>query len=175
MNMVKSNSAKLGILQKVQILIVDNDLDTRDMYTFLLEELGAKVTTIGSIKEALNLLDRLPPDILITETVFLGESIDQLIQKLKDMALTNGISIPMLVTSTCSTKNVPPYLKVEFEAYLQKPISLNDLVSKVSNLVVRSKFSHLYSIQNLIKKQNLGKKSCSDQLLTQDWLPFVLQ
>lgn len=175
MNMVKSNSAKLGILQNVQILIVDNDLDSRDMYTFLLEELGAKVTTTGSIKEALNLLDRLLPDVLITETVFLGESIDRLIQKLKDIALTNGISIPMLVTSTCSTRNVPPYLKVEFKAYLQKPINLDDLVSKIWNLVVRSKITHPYSIQHWLKQLKLSKKSCSDQLLTQDWLNFILQ
>ena len=174
MNMVKSYSAKLEILKDVQILIVENDLDTRDMYSFLLEELGAKVTTTGSITEALNLLNRLLPDILITETVFLGESIDLLIQKLKDIALTNGISIPMLVTSTCSTRNVPPYLKVEFKAYLQKPIDLDDLVSKIWNLVVRSKITHPYSIQEWIKKQKLGKKSYTDALLTQDWLPFVI-
>ncbi len=175
MSMVKSHSAKVGILKDVQILIVDNDLDSRDMYTFLLEELGAKVTTTGSIKEALNLLDRLLPDILITETIFLGESIDLLIQKLKDIALTNGISIPMLVTSTCSTRNLPQYLKVEFKAYLQKPINLDDLVSHISNLVVRSKITHPYSIQHWIKKQKLGKQSCSDQLWRQDWLNFMLQ
>lgn len=174
MNMVKSNSAKLGILQNIQILIVDNDLDTRDMYTFLLEDLGANVTIAGSIKEALKFLDWILPDILITETVFLGESIDLLIHKLKDIALTKGISIPMLVTSTCSTRNVPPYLKVEFEAYLQKPINLDDLVSKIWNVIARAKFFHPYSIKNWIKKQKLNKKSYSERLLTEDWLYFML-
>lgn len=174
MNMVKSNSAKPGILQNVQILIVDNDLDTRDMYSFLLEDLGANVTLAGSIKEALKFLDWLLPDILITEMVFLGESIDLLIQKLKDMAVANNISIPMLVTSTYSTKTVTKYLKVEVEAYLLKPIYLDDLVSQIKNLVVRSKMTYPCSIQDWITKQKLSKKSCFDQLLTQDWLPFAL-
>ena len=58
--------------------------------------------------------------------------------------------------------------------YLQKPIDLDDLVSKIWNLVVRSKITHPYSIQEWIKKQNLGKKSYADALLIQDWLPFVI-
>lgn len=175
MNMVKSNSAKLGILQNVQILIVDNDLDTRDMYTFLLEDLGANVTTTGSIEEALNLLDKLRPDVLITETVFLGESIDRLIQKLKHIVLTKGIFIPMVVTSTCSTRNLPQYLKGEFNAYLQKPIYIDDLVSKIGNLVVRAKITNPCSIKDWLKKQNLGKKAYFNALLKQDSLILALQ
>lgn len=174
MNMVKSHSAKIGILKDVQILVVDNDLDTRDMYTFLLEDLGANVTIAGSIKEALKFLDWLLPDVLITEMVFLGESIDLLIQKLQQMALINNISIPILVTSTCCKRNVAEYLKVEVEAYLLKPINLDDLVSQIWNLIVRSKITHPFSIQDWITKQNLGKKSGADALLTKDWLPFVM-
>ncbi|XWK89800.1 MAG: response regulator [Phormidium sp.] len=174
MNMIKSNSAKLEILKDVQILIVENDLDTRNMYTFLLEELGAKVTATGSIKEALKFLDWLLPDVLITEMVFLGESIDLLIQKLQQMAVTNNISIPLLITSTYPTRTVTEYLKADFEAYLLKPIDLDNLVSQIWNLIVRSKITHPYSIQEWITKQNLGKKSYTDALLTQDWLPFVI-
>jgi len=174
MNMVKSPSAKLEILKDLQILVVDNDIDSRYLYTFLLQDLGANVTTTGSIKEALKLLDWLLPDILITEMIFLGESLHLLIQQLKYMALAKGISIPILVTSTCPTRSLAQYLNVEFEAYLLKPINLDDLVFKILNLVPQAKTTHPPSSQDWITKQNIGKKSGSDALLTQDWLPFMI-
>jgi response regulator RpfG family c-di-GMP phosphodiesterase len=174
MNMVKSNLAKIGILKDVQILVVDNDIDSRSLYSTLLEDLGANVIDTGSIKEALMLLDSLVPDILITEMIFLGESIDLLVQQLKNTALTNGIHIPIMITSTYPTRSFAKYLKVEVEAYLLKPIHLEDLVSKIWNLVVQAKITHPSSIQGWITKQNLGKEYYSDELFTQDWLPFAL-
>lgn len=64
------NSTKLlnpEILKNVQVLIVDNDLDTRDFYAFLLEGCGARVTATSSVKGGLALLDGLMPEVLICE------------------------------------------------------------------------------------------------------------
>lgn len=158
MNMVKSHSAKVCILKDVQILVVDNHIDTRSLYSALLENLGANVTTAGSIKEALNLLDSLLPDILITEMTFQGETSDLLIQKLKYIALANDISIPILVTSTCSTSSIAQYPKLDVKAYLQKPIDIDHLVCKIWSLIQQAKITHPPRIQDWIKKEKISKK-----------------
>ncbi|HEY9656960.1 MAG TPA: hypothetical protein V6C65_00745, partial [Allocoleopsis sp.] len=72
-------------LEEVQILLVDNDRDNRDLYTFLLEDHGAKVTTSQSIQNALDVLDGYIPHLLICEIRFLGESVYPLIQRVRSL------------------------------------------------------------------------------------------
>jgi len=121
-----------GLLKDVKILVVDNDRDSRELYAFLLKRHDAKVITIGSIKDALVLLERFVPDILICEIRFLGESVYPLIER------GGGRMIPILVTSTCSTKSLAQQLTVNVEAYLIKPIDIDDFVDQVWKLSLLS-------------------------------------
>lgn len=159
MRVAKNFSAKLGILKDVQILIVDNDIDSRDLYTILLQEFGANVTTTGSIAQALDILYWLLPDILISEINFKGERVDPLMQRLKYLAIANGKPIPILVTSTCPKTNLDQYLKVGVEAYLIKPIYPDNLVFNIWSLILLTKISHPRSIKDGSVNQNIGQKS----------------
>jgi CheY-like chemotaxis protein len=125
----------LEILKDVQILVVDNHRDSRDLDAFLLESYGANVATIGSIQGALDLLDGLTPDILICEMRFYGESVDSLIERVRHLALIAERAIPILITSTYPATSFAQYLTAKVEAYLVKPIDLDDLVAEVRNLV----------------------------------------
>ncbi|HEY9848005.1 MAG TPA: response regulator [Leptolyngbyaceae cyanobacterium] len=147
MGIAKIYSAPIRILKDVQILIVDNDSDSRYLYTLLLEDLGANVKATGSVGQALRFLDRFVPDILISEIKFRGESVAPLMQRLKDLAIANSSTIPIMVTSTCSKNSLDQYLKVGIEAYLIKPIDIDDFVFNIWNLVLLKKISHPYSIQ----------------------------
>lgn len=53
-------------LQNVQILLVDDDRDTREFEVFLLEQQGATVIVAASGLEALQALDRSLPDVIIS-------------------------------------------------------------------------------------------------------------
>lgn len=134
------------ILKGVQILSVDNDLDSRSLYTIIFESCGGKVITAGSIQEALKLLDWLVPDILICEIRFRGESVDPLIQQIRKIALDQGKEIPILINSTCSPITLAADLKFKIEAYQMKPIDLDHLVQEVWDLVFLAKTVHLLSI-----------------------------
>jgi response regulator RpfG family c-di-GMP phosphodiesterase len=125
----------LEILKDVQILVVDNHCDSRDLDAYLLESYGANVATIGSIKGALDLLDGFAPDILICEMRFYDESVDSLIERVKHLALIAERTIPILVTSTYPATSFAQHLTAKVEAYLIKPIDLDDLVDEVRNLV----------------------------------------
>lgn len=146
------------ILKDVQILVVDNDRDSGNLYAFLLESYGAKVTTIGSVKDALNFLDSWTPTLLICEIRFLHESVYPLIQRIRHLALNAGRVIPILVTSTYATTSFAQHLTVQIEAYLLKPIDIDYFVNEVWCLTFLSSIVHAPSIQDWMMQQNPGKR-----------------
>lgn len=134
MNLDNSPPCQFEFLKGVEILVVDNDLDSRDMYTLLLNHFGANVSTAGSIKEALVILEWLLPKIIVSEIRFLGESVYPLMKRLRAMEADIGNHIPIIVTSTCTLSSIDLML-LDFEKYLLKPLDLNQLVSTINNIV----------------------------------------
>lgn len=135
MNLINGFCLKVGKLKGVQLLIVDNDRDSRDLYAFLLTDLSATVITAGSVKEALEILNWFTPNIIVTEIRFLGESIYTLLNRLNAMKADNGNHIPIIVISTSTTGTHDQIPDVEFEEYLLKPFDLDKFVSIIRNLV----------------------------------------
>ncbi|MEH2326194.1 MAG: response regulator [Nostoc sp.] len=135
MNLINGFCLTNGILKGVQVLVVDNDRDSRDLYAFLLKDLRANVITVGSVKEALEILSWFTPNIIVSEIRFLGESIYTLLNKLTAMEADNGNHIPIIVTSTSTTGTHDQIPDVEFEEYLLKPFDLDKFVSIIINQV----------------------------------------
>ena len=135
MNSINGFCLRVGILKGVQVLVVDNDRDSRDLYTFLLTDLSATVITAGSVKEALEILNWFTPNIIVTEIRFLGESIYTLLNRLNAIKADNGNRIPIIVTSTSTTGTHDQIPDVEFDEYLLKPFDLDKFVSMIRNLV----------------------------------------
>ncbi|MBG1245293.1 response regulator [Nostoc sp. NZL] len=149
MNLINGFCLTVGILKGVEVLIVDNDRDSRDLYAFLLKDLSAHVITAGSVKEALEILSWFTPNILVCEIRFLGESIYTLLNTLSAMEADNGNHIPIIVTSTSTTGTHDQIPDVEFEEYLLKPFDLDKFVSIIRNQV----------------QEDVAKNSCPDVLV----------
>lgn len=147
-------------LKNVQILVVDNDRDSREMYTFLLENQGATVTALGSIRDALDLLDGSIPNLLICEIRFPGESVLPLIQRVRSLAFSSSRPIPILVTSTCPAISLAQQLTEKIEAYLLKPIDIDNFIVQSCNLIRLSKRAYLLRYLSRIQdwvKQHSGQ------------------
>ncbi|MBD2213725.1 response regulator [Nostoc linckia FACHB-104] len=135
MNLTIASLFKVEILKNVQILVVDNDLDSGVLYTLFFKHFGANVIATGSIKEALKTLTWFVPHIVICEIRFLGESICTLLDKLTALEADNRNHIPIIVTSTSATSTIEQIFKIEIAGYLIKPIDLDKLVVMIENLV----------------------------------------
>jgi CheY-like chemotaxis protein len=135
MNLINDFCLAVGILKGVQVLVVDNDRDSRDLYAILLEDLSANVITSGSVKEALETLSWFTPNIIVCEIRFLGESIYTLLNTLNAMEAINHKHIPIIVTSTSITGTGDQIPDVKFEEYLLKPFDLDKFVSMIVNQV----------------------------------------
>lgn len=146
MNLINGFCLADGILKGVQVLVVDNDRDSRDLYAFLLKDLSANVITAGSVKEALEILNWFTPNIIVCEIRFLGESIYTLLNTLSAMEADNGNHIPIIVTSTSTTGTHDQVPDVEFEEYLLKPFDLDKFVSMIRNQVQEDVAGNFYPV-----------------------------
>ncbi|MEH2213832.1 response regulator [Nostoc sp.] len=149
MNLINDFCLAVGILKGVQVLVVDNDRDSRDLYAFLLKDLSANVITAGSVKEALETLSWFTPNIITSEIRFLGESIYTLLNTLNAIEADNGKHIPIIVTSTSTTGTCDQIPDVEFEKYLLKPFDFDEFVSMIVNQV----------------QENVAKNFCTELLV----------
>jgi CheY-like chemotaxis protein len=95
-----NSSLSIQVLKGVQVLVVDNDNDSGQMYNTLLNHFDVIVTLARSVKNALEILDWLIPNIIICEIRFLGESVYRLFEKLHAIEANSGNHIPIIVTST---------------------------------------------------------------------------
>ncbi|WP_341527649.1 response regulator [Nostoc sp. UHCC 0302] len=161
MNPTIASPLKVGILKGVQILVVDNDVDSRVLYTIFLEHFGANVMTAGSIKEALEILSWFIPNIIICEIRFLGESVYTLFNRLSAMEVDNNNHIPVIVTSTCTTSTNNEIPEIEPEKYLLKPVDLDELILMIINLLV--------NINNILSAYEL-KPPCNNQIKLKEGL-----
>ncbi len=125
----------MQVLKGVQILVVDNDNDSGQMYETLLNHFDAIVTLARSVKNALEILDWLIPNIIICEIRFLGESVYRLFEKLQALEVDSGNHIPIIVTSTRYISSGEQIEDVEFEGYLLKPFDPEELVLTIVNLM----------------------------------------
>lgn len=124
-----------SILKNVQIPVVDNDLDSRCLYTFLFEGYGVRVLSTGFIADVLALIDYFEPDILVCEVRFINEDIRLLIQRIRAISRDLNRLIPILVASaSCSASSAQDSVG-NVECYLIKPIDINALLYEVWSLV----------------------------------------
>ncbi|TMB12932.1 MAG: PAS domain-containing protein [Deltaproteobacteria bacterium] len=62
-----SARTRLAPLQGARLLVVDDDTDTRELLSMILQEAGADVTTAGSANEGLAAFERQRPDVLVSD------------------------------------------------------------------------------------------------------------
>ncbi|MBW4481031.1 MAG: response regulator [Tildeniella torsiva UHER 1998/13D] len=134
----------------MQILVVDNDADSRYLCTVLFESYGATVTTTEFINDAIALIERFTPDILICEIRFMDEDIWPLIRRIRAVSLSRDQIIPILIASAYCLANFAQDLIANAEAYLLKPFDVESLVDEVWNLVHLSKTSLQPHIQDWV-------------------------
>ncbi|MBD1874738.1 response regulator [Nodosilinea sp. FACHB-131] len=148
-----------GLLKDVQILVVDNDADSRYLYKVLFEICGAQVTPVESIADAIALLDDLVPDILICESSFFNEDTSSLVQRIRAVALDRERTIPILVVSAYYLAKFVQKMFPVVEDCLLKPIDVEKLVDEVWNLVRLAKSTEKAGIQDwVIKHRDRAKQ-----------------
>jgi len=114
-------------LQRVNIFIVDDDPDTWDLLRFMLEEEGAIVTVATNAKEALCLLEKELPTILVSDVAMPEMDGFQLIEQVRE--LPQGEELPAIaLTAYAREEDRVQAISSGFNDYLTKPIDPLELM-----------------------------------------------
>ena len=125
-------------LQGLRVLAVDDEADTRDMIRAVLEHCKMEVITVGSAAEALEVVSKSHPDVLLSDVGMPGEDGYELIAKVRALPAERGGQIPAAaLTAYVRGEDRVKVLNSGFQLHVSKPLEPNELVAVVANLAGR--------------------------------------
>jgi PAS domain S-box-containing protein len=124
-------------LMGIQILVVDDNADTRDFFSFVLEQFGAFVTAVPSASEALQTLAQAQPDILISDIGMPEMNGYMLMQQVRAIeAEQERQQIPAIaLTAYASEIDQQQALAAGFQQHIAKPVAPEQLLTAISSLL----------------------------------------
>jgi two-component system CheB/CheR fusion protein len=131
---------RIPSLDGLQILVVDDEADTRDLLKFMLQKYGAEVLTAASAREALAALRENPSryDVLISDIGMPEENGYFLIRQVRALAAEAGGKIPAAaLTAYASPQEEERAIEAGFQSHIAKPIKPVQLGLIIANLAGR--------------------------------------
>ncbi len=122
-------------LNKLRVLVVDDNADTLELVSFILEEYGTEVITAASAIEAIAAIAQSQPNILISDIAMPGIDGYSLIRKVRTLSSERGGQIPAIaLTAYASEEERIRLLDSGFQMHIAKPVDPTELVAVVANL-----------------------------------------
>jgi PAS domain S-box-containing protein len=119
-----------------QILVVDDDPDSRDFITFVLEDDGAEVISLSSALAVLQTLKSVKPDVLVSDISMPEMDGYMLIHEVRNLTPEQGGDIPAIaLTAFASHHDQEKALKAGFQMHLAKPFNPDELVAAIIRLM----------------------------------------
>jgi PAS domain S-box-containing protein len=121
-------------LANIQVLVVDDEQDSRDFIAFVLEQGGATVTTADSVAVALDRCVQRLPDILVSDIGMPDMDGYMLIQQVRTLP-SGGQVKAIALTAYAGDFNQQLALQAGFQCHLAKPVEPETLIQEVVALI----------------------------------------
>ncbi|WP_287127705.1 response regulator [Candidatus Cyanaurora vandensis] len=126
-------------LEGLRILVVEDEADTRDLLSLMLEQCGATVTPASSVLEALATLMSSPQDVLVSDIGMPVEDGYALIRQVRERSPEQGGQVPAVaLTAYARTEDRLRALAAGFQSHISKPVESEELVTVIAQLVGRT-------------------------------------
>jgi CheY-like chemotaxis protein len=126
-------------LAGVRVLAVDDQEDALDMLRDALEAAGAEVTTALAAEEAIGLLDRVAPDVLLADIGLPGMDGFELIRRVRRSANARTQRLPAAAITAYARPEDRRYaLENGFQEHVPKPVDPAEVVRIVGSLAGRA-------------------------------------
>ncbi|MCC5603031.1 PAS domain S-box protein [Nostoc favosum] len=123
----------------VRVLVVDDQADTRDFITTILEQYQAEVQAVASVKEALQVITQWKPDVLVSDIGMPDEDGYSLIRKVRSQPPELGGNIPAAaLTAYTRAEDRMRAIQEGYQLHLPKPIEAAELATVVARLAGRT-------------------------------------
>ncbi len=127
-------------LDGLRVLVLDQDLDSREHLRTLLHEHGADVKTAASVAEALESLEAWGPDVLVTDASSPDHASYALVGKIHALDADRGGRIPALALTTVGRSDSPlGQLISQVRRDVPKPVEPAVLTAEIARLTGRER------------------------------------
>ena len=126
----------LATLDRVRILVVDDESDARESIATVLAHCGAEVTPAASVREAMIRFEASRPDVLVADLAMPGEDGYELIRQVRLRERNRGNHLPAIaVTALATAEDRQRALAAGFDVHLPKPTEPIEVVAAVARVV----------------------------------------
>jgi PAS domain S-box-containing protein len=133
----KQNQPLVGM----NILVVDDDDDSRDFLTFALTESGAKIYSAESAASAFGAMESFQPNLIISDIGMPQEDGYSLMQRIRQLPEYMGGQIPAIaLTAYAGDSDRQKAILAGFQTHLAKPIMPDELVDAVIQLIGQTQY-----------------------------------
>jgi CheY-like chemotaxis protein len=122
-------------LKGLEILVVDDEPETRDLLRFVIEQCEARVTTAGDVAQALAAVEQQRFDLLISDVGMPDEDGHSLIRKVRALSDARGSMPALALTAYARGEDRTQALRAGFNMHLAKPIDPGELLVVMETLV----------------------------------------
>lgn len=131
--------AVLPRLDGLHVLVVDDERDARHLLTTVLTQSGARVTAVATVADALEKLQLIKPDLLVSDIEMPNEDGYSLIRKVRLLEKAQGGLTPAIaLTAHARFADRMRALTAGYQMHLPKPVEPVELVTVIANLRVVS-------------------------------------
>ena len=134
----KQNSQSLEAspdLNGIRVLVVDDEPDSREFVAFVLEQAGATVFTATTAAEALTMLIRSKPDVLLSDIGMPDMDGYMLMQQVRALSPEQGGQVRAIaLTAYAGDFNQQQALQAGFQQHVSKPIEPERLIQVISRV-----------------------------------------
>jgi PAS domain S-box-containing protein len=125
-------------LDGVEVLVVDDEADARELVCAVLVRCGARVRQANSVDDAIEKLKEQRPDVLISDIGLPKDDGYTLIKRVRTLTEEEGGLVPAAaLTAYASEEDHRRALQAGFQAHVTKPVEPSDLALLVASLAGR--------------------------------------
>jgi len=126
-------------LAGVHILVVDDELDARELLAHLFEHAGATVTGVGDVENAIRLVRTTRPDVIVSDIGMPDRDGYQLMKVVRSLPAEAGGRTPAVaLTAFTRSEDRTRALLAGYQVHVAKPIEPHELLATIGSLIGRT-------------------------------------
>ncbi|HSK62688.1 MAG TPA: ATP-binding protein, partial [Pyrinomonadaceae bacterium] len=132
------HASELRSLDGLRVLLVDDELETREIISTVVERTGAEVKSCTSAREALNEVVEWRPDVILSDIAMPDEDGYSFIHRVRSLSQHEGGNTPAAaLTAYAREEDRKQALAAGYQMHIAKPIGAGQLVTMIAKLAGR--------------------------------------
>lgn len=128
------------LIKGLRVIVVDDVLDSRDLVEMYLKAKQAEVKAVSCAKDALKLVEKFQPELVISDIYMPEENGYWLIEQLNTVNKESKTYIPAIaLTAAAKEEEKKQIIAAGYDGYITKPFMFEDLTTIITQLIVKNK------------------------------------